>query len=265
MEKQLRELIEKLRSGANGYEEHAKWELHKAANELEALLADSRPERQCWYADNVVCPYSNQRDDKTAEGDGGNELSEVKFITSVPDPLGRTIASGMAFALAQPVASPVSPLNEEQGTPAKYPYDWRWMRLRGYLKEWLTPHQYDIAKECLEVALKDGLDLPTTEQRKALEQIVDLVNTPYAWKIRDIARAALGAVEGQGERDVRNLINSLSAHMENTGEYLEDEDMGVFKEIASRCKIALPRKPPCPHSKDGICDACAAKLEGKHE
>lgn len=43
---------------------------------------------------------------------------------------------------------------------AKYPYDWRWMRLRGYLKEWLTPHQYDIAKECLEVALKDGLDMP---------------------------------------------------------------------------------------------------------
>ena len=49
----------------------------------------------------------------------------------------------------------------ETGEPlAKYPYDWRWMRLRGYLQEWLTPHQYDIAKECLDAALQDGLNQP---------------------------------------------------------------------------------------------------------
>lgn len=29
---------------------------------------------------------------------------------------------------------------------------WRWMRLRGYLRQWLTPHQFEIAMDCLDKA-----------------------------------------------------------------------------------------------------------------
>ena len=64
-------------------------------------------------------------------------------------------------------------------SPAKYPYDWRWTRLRGYLKQWLTPRQYDIAKECLEVALRDGLESPQSHLKAQLPSLAKgLANEP---------------------------------------------------------------------------------------
>lgn len=50
---------------------------------------------------------------------------------------------------------PPAATQEPAGSGASEPStttDWRWMRLRGYLRQWLTPHQFEIAMDCLDKA-----------------------------------------------------------------------------------------------------------------
>lgn len=54
---------------------------------------------------------------------------------------GQRKAAEISHALAASVPPPPSKTT-----------DWRWMRLRGYLSQWLTPHQFEIAMDCLDKA-----------------------------------------------------------------------------------------------------------------
>lgn len=132
--------------------------------EQQKHLDEGSPERAYWHY-GYLCALNDVLEKLTAMP---SPIQAVAENAASPEVVEKTLA----------VSVPPADVSSQAGQAPSETTEWRWLRLRGYLRQWLTPHHFEIAMDCLDKAdaaapsagsgqeLRDPIqELPTSPKR----------------------------------------------------------------------------------------------------